>query len=106
MLFVPLPSTTGANVLGCNPHSSVWPLFPRQNASAAACTIENGLWGAVFIILLIITAGLGSKNYSPLRRAKRIQPPPKEKHAQTEGQFSQINLGRGRPLTSSRQHSR
>src|SRR5258708_18442204 len=58
MLFVALPRTTGANVLGCNPHSSVWPLFPPQNASAAACTIENGLWGAVFIILLIITAVL------------------------------------------------
>src|SRR5258708_19956945 len=75
MLFVALPRTTGANVLGCNPHSSVWPLFPPQNASAAACTIENGLWGAVFIILLIITAVLSYKNYRPLRSPLRLHPP-------------------------------
>ncbi len=92
MLFVALPRTTGANVLGCNPHSSVWPLFPPQNASAAACTIENGLWGAVFIILLIITAVLAYKSYRPLKRAMRLQPWTQEQRREMAGYFAQLML--------------
>ncbi len=92
MLFVALPRSTGANVLGCDQHSSVWPLFPPQNASAAACTVENGLWGAVFIILLIITAALAYKSYRPLRRATRLQPWTLGQRREAAGYFAQLML--------------
>ena len=95
MLFVALPRTTGANVLGCNPHFSDGRFSPSAMHPPPHAPLKMASGGAVFIILLIITAVLAYKSYRPLKRAMRLQPGTPDQRRETAGYFAQYRCWSG-----------
>jgi hypothetical protein len=91
-LFIVLPRTTGGNVLCYVPHPYAWPLFAPQNASAAPCTLVNGMWGVGFALLLTISAALAFATYRALRKMARIQPWSAAQKRAAVGAFAQLML--------------
>ncbi len=90
-VFVALPRASGGTVVCGVPYGS-WPLFPSQNASAIPCTIVTGLWGAGFLVLMLIAAALALVDLRKLQRARRQQPWTAEQQREACGYFTQLML--------------
>jgi hypothetical protein len=96
-LFVALPGVTGGTGLCTASSQSLWSLFTRANSSAAACTIISGLWGTVFLILMLITITKAYIAWRSLQHTRQLRGWTSEEKRQAVGSAAQVALV-GSPL--------
>ena len=89
-VFVTLPRATGGNVLCKVPDANAWPLFAASDATTAACTVVNGLWGIGYLCLMALAAALAWRTYRALRRKARVQPWTGEQRREAIDAFAQL----------------